>query len=513
MIDLLTRKRPLYGGRPVAGIVAAATGLVACTAVVVSTCMVEAASALPAAPASRLAAIADRADPPRPDWDDACPPSLTCTSDEQILASGVAPSGATDLSVSLVPPMGVDDSTLPAALGADDPEPDPDDATTVATYQIVPLTDVSVDLSSADGEFTISASPASVPDDYIGDQGLVNLRIVANANGRQQLEERTVRMARPVGGAVDAAYWVDPNLSDNLLVDEPASTTDASRLDRIPQLDTSLATADDDVSTLTWSRGADAEIGTAASAADDPSDGSSTDPGVDDAPTAGGGPALESWATLPQPPDGAVPAVGGAGTCYEEELDTHHYVMAQIGATYTQGNSKGHRAWSGSQTTTVSTAVSASGAGGTFNASGSTSFSRGSTFSLSWSGGSGEYSYKVEASWHKFRVTCGSIYYEYRPILYTGGNSEHYNGTSIPTFSHCVSNSADSFSRTNSTGESYSMIGGVSFPVLGATLNSEKAYAVRNGMYYAIASPYDSKEICGDDRAPSLSRRVEIRVK
>lgn len=421
-----------------------ATGLAASLSAFVS---IGAAGAAPIAGSLHGSPLADISVPPHPGVT-TCPPGLTCSDSAAIFASGIAPAGSTSLTVLLVPPVATDDADMPtAALGPDDKDPAAEQPVGSA-FDLTPLSDTSVDLSTAYGDFTISAPPASVPDGYIGNDGLVDMQILANGSGHRSIEERSVRLARPVGGDASDAYWVDPGESDDLLVDEPASTGSDTREDLIPELDTSLLADDEDAPG--WSRGADADAdSTSAAAAIAAADASPADDATTDDPgtetDATGGPSLESWAQLP---DASTAAAASPDTveppypCEGEELSTYHHVMASIGSSYTEGNSVGHREWVDTQTTTTGIAFSASGTYGDFSADGSKSFSRGTSTGddWTWPAETGVHRYEVQVSYHKYRYACqGITYYEYRPVMLTGGTGETSGGT-VPGWSACVPN-------------------------------------------------------------------------
>lgn len=188
---------------------------------------------------------------------------------------------------------------------------------------------------------------------------------------------------------------------------------------------------------------------------------------------------------------------------------------ATIGTTYPLGESVARMHFTGSSTTEMDMAVSASSNAG-FRISGNRSVSSG--FSQTWNHSTSVRAFRVGVQYGLYRY-CSRVYgtcysYSWRPIQLTGGAAtQSFPASTRPDFRHCEPVSFGTWSRSRSDGRTYRHSAGVGFrDVVGFDLGVSRGYSASSRTDYEIRGSR-RKEMCGNNTFPSVAGKVMERFR
>ncbi|MDK1473838.1 hypothetical protein QNO07_10465 [Streptomyces sp. 549] len=204
----------------------------------------------------------------------------------------------------------------------------------------------------------------------------------------------------------------------------------------------------------------------------------------------------------------AARSAGDVGTqsAIERLLKTSNRT-AVIGATYPIGDQKASMFHGSNRAITYGAAVNYS----SWTASGSKSISNG--YEFTWAS-------KKSMRSHRTQVRYGlyshmnkdgiELYRTWRPIVETGVTGEA-TLSSRPTWNkkaaHCGTLPTGSWSRTSSSGKSYSLAGGVKIKkVIGIDLSTNRNYASNSKLTYNLSS--STRKLCGNNEKPGLAGKI-----
>lgn len=377
---------------------------------------------------------------------------------------------------------------------------DPDDATIQSlivgqgyTPYELPTESVKVDGSI----YQVELDTADLPDGYLNPDGVATFNVLVEdqageswmttASARAVIKDSTSETSPGIA-------WVDPMFGD---LSEPTTTaqkSDAAGNSLSVVDDASLAQAGDVVvADLVPLEG---EANVAAPDDGEPVDDSASEP-VDEADVDDG-----SYAT-------AACGNGNPGTTYWRLLETSNR-NAVVRSAYPLGSTTTKVSYSTESSGTYGVGVSATGAFGSYKASGTKTASGGSGYTSSALTG-GRW-YRREVNYGKYRVEITNIWgdctyhsRQWRARKETGGATSVAR-SSRPNYTNCTNVAPGSWYRSSSSGTAYSWSAGVEISgKIGIDLSSRKQYTSSNRITYSISA--SNRRICGDNDWPAASRK------
>ncbi|MCI0426060.1 MAG: hypothetical protein L0Z47_09480 [Actinobacteria bacterium] len=311
----------------------------------------------------------------------------------------------------------------------------------------VPVAEVARTEASANGSFTVNLDPNLLPLTHQSDDRRVNLEVfgwAGNHEGHWFLSAQAV----DVGGETT---WLDPILAESFL------NTSVQAFDPINER-TALLHLDLDADS-----------------------------------------ALQPDSTVWGP---EVALAAGTGCSYSL-LSRNHLQWEIIAQTSPASGQTGSATFTVAHTHVVGVALSATGGG--WSAGGTSSITSG--FSQAFSASSSSRNYRAQVEYGKYRRSCTGIPqdYAYRPIGHSGGTS---TSTLVPpTFSYCAPVAAGTWSRTSSSGNSFSLSGGVQAAgIIGINLSATHGYQTSVKISYTQSS---AKKLCGNNALPASAGRID----
>lgn len=396
-----------------------------------------------------------------------------------VVFSGATPTGTENVRV-LVDP---DDTTIQSLTVGEGYTP----------YEL-PTESVKVDGST----YQVELDTADLPDGYLNPDGVATFNVlvedqaggswVTTASARAVFKDSTAETSPSIA-------WIDPMFGD---LSEPATTaqkSDAAGNSLSVVDDTSLTQASDVVVADLVPLEGQAIVDTSDDG--EPVDAADIEPLGNDMVDVDDG----SYAT-------AACGNGNPGTTYWRLLETSNR-NAVVRSAYPVGDTETQVSYTTGSTGTYGVGVSASGAFGSYEASGTklVSSDYGHT-SLRYTGGR---RYRKLINYGKYRVEItdvwGDCHYhsrQWRARLDTGGPTS-VAVSSRPNYTYCVNVDPGPWHRDSSSGTAYSWSLGVEISgKIGIDLSSAKQYTTDNRVTYYIAGT--NKRICGSNNYPSVSK-------
>lgn len=198
------------------------------------------------------------------------------------------------------------------------------------------------------------------------------------------------------------------------------------------------------------------------------------------------------------------PGVGPLLSC-GYVLQSTYDAMVIIGYTRPYGADTGWMTDQSSHGVTLGAAISSSGAYGSWSASGSTTGTTGVSFT--WAESVAYRDYRVQERYGKYRLSCPSGYtndwWDYAQYP-TGGYQWTY--VSNTSFTYCAPVSAGVWSRSSTSGNGFSLSGGVQITsLLGINLSAATDYSSSHYLNYRLVA---TGKVCGDNAVPSLASNI-----
>ncbi len=198
------------------------------------------------------------------------------------------------------------------------------------------------------------------------------------------------------------------------------------------------------------------------------------------------------------------PSVGPLYPC-SYVLQSTYDAMVVIGYTRPYGADTGWMTDDSSHGWTLGAAISSSGAYGSWSASGSSTVTNGVSFT--WVESVSYRDYRVEERYGKYRLACQSGYTNdwWERVQYATGGYQSTN-VSNTSFTYCVQVPAGVWTRVSTSGNNFSLGGGVQIsPLLGINLSVDTGYSSSHTLNYRLVA---TGKVCGDNATPTLASNM-----
>ncbi len=190
-------------------------------------------------------------------------------------------------------------------------------------------------------------------------------------------------------------------------------------------------------------------------------------------------------------------------------LDTYD-AMSTIGESWPYGQDTSWMSSQDQHSLTTGIAISSTGANNSWSVGGTSSTTTGVTFT--WAASIAYRVYKVELRYGDYRQNgncVGHNIYETRPMYPTGGYGTGGAG-SVPSWTHCTSVSAGTWTRDSTSGSSYTKSGGVDIAgFIGINLSLTTSYSSSRTLNYRFTV---TRHVCGSDDVPSMAAKIQTKA-